>query len=40
MLVVTKTFVVTSNRLFLYDLSIIFVRGKTDHHHQRSHHQR
>jgi len=28
-----KTFVVTSNRLFFYDLLIIFVMGKTDHHY-------
>jgi len=32
MLVVIKKFVVTSNRLFFYDLLIIFVKAKTDHH--------
>jgi len=26
----------SSNRLFLYDVWIIFVRGKADHHYQRS----
>ena len=27
-----KVFVAMSNRLLFYDLLIIFVRGKTDHH--------
>jgi len=28
-----KNFVATSNRLVFYDLLIIFVRSKTDHHY-------
>jgi len=33
MLFVIKMFVVTSKRLFFYDVLIIFVRGKTDYHY-------
>jgi len=33
MLLLLKKFVATSNRLFVYNLLIIFVRGKTDHHY-------
>jgi len=31
-----KKFVATSNRLFFYDLSIIFVGGKRGHYYLRS----